>query len=171
MKKLRNIRKWPTEKISQTVLYILVGLSALVFLLFYLVGYNMQSVENPDFNAPLFTDVLLVFMLLLLVAAIVIGGVAAYFGIKKSDASDKVVNGVPSAKISAITFGFTFVVLVLTFIFGSTDSMLINGHQFTDVFSLKLSDMFVLTSLIMILVAIGAVIFGCTRYIRKEKKS
>lgn len=47
--------------------------------------------------------------------------------------------------------------------------MMINGHQFTDLVSLKLTDMFVATSIVMIVLAIGAMVFGYTRYIRKEK--
>lgn len=169
MRKHENIHHWPTEKISQTILYIIVGLTILIFALFYLVGYNMQSVEDPSFNAPLLTDVLLIFMVLLLTVAAVIGIAAVIVGLRKRDSGDKVVNGVPAAKISFITFGVTFLLLLLTFVFGSTDSMMINGHQFTDVVALKLTDMFVQTSLVMIVIAVAAMIFGYTRYIRKGK--
>ena len=159
----KGSKRRPTEKISQTVLYVIIGISAVVFALFYLVGYNMQSVEDPSFNAPLLTDALLILMMLLLVIA------AVCIGLRKRDPSDKVVNGVPAAKISTITFGVTFVLLLVTFIFGSTDTMMINGHQFNDVVSLKLTDMFVMTSIVMIVLAVIAVIFGYTRYIRKGK--
>lgn len=169
MKKLdKNVRHWPTEKISQTVLYIIVGISILVFALFFLVGYNMQSTEDPSFKAPLLTDALLILMIVLLVVASIIGVVAVIVGLRKRDPGDRVVNGVHAAKISSITFGLTFLILLLTFIFGSTDSMMINGKQFTDVFSLKITDMFVQTSIVMIIIAIGAMIFGYTRYIRKK---
>ena len=47
------------EKISQQVFYIMIGLAVLVFGLFFLVGYDLPFEENPDFNAPLFTDVLI----------------------------------------------------------------------------------------------------------------
>lgn len=170
MSKNKNRRRWPTEKISQTVLYVIVGIAAIVFALFYLVGYNMQSVDDPSFNAPLLTDALLILMIILLIVAAVIGFGAVIIGLRKRDSSDKVINGVPAAKISMLTFGITFILLVATFIFGSTDSMIINGHQFTDVIALKLTDMFVQTSLVMIVLAVCAVIFGYTRYIRKGKK-
>lgn len=132
-------------------------------------GYNTQSVEDPSFVSPMLTDVILVLMIVLLAAAAVVGIAAVYVGLMKRDKSDRTVNGVPAAKISTITFGVTFAVLLLTFIFGSTDSMMINGHQFTDLVSLKLTDMFVATSIVMIVLAIGAMVFGYTRYIRKEK--
>lgn len=170
MRKLKNIHKCPTEKISTAVLYTIICVVAIVFALFYLVGYNMPSVEEPSFNAPLLTDVLLILMMVLFVIAAIVGVVAVIKGLQKRDPSDKVINGVPAAKISFITFGVTFLLLLLTFIFGSTDTMMINGHQFNDVLSLKLTDMFVQTSLVMIVLAICAVIFGYTRYIRKGKE-
>lgn len=169
MGKLKNINHKPTERISQMVFYIIIGLITIAFALFYLVGYNTQSEEDPSFFAPMLTDVLLVLMIVLLIAAAVIGLTAVYVGLKKRDKGDRVVNGVPAAKISSITFGVTFAVLLITFIFGPTDSMMINGHQFTDVVSLKLTDMFVSTSIVMIVIAVGVMVFGYTRYIRKEK--
>lgn len=45
--------------------------------------------------------------------------------------------------------------------------MKINGADYTDTFWLKASDMFVATSLLMIVAAIAAVIYGATKYIRK----
>lgn len=169
MGKLKNISHKPTERISQMVFYIIIGLITIAFALFYLVGYNTQSEEDPSFFAPMLTDVLLVLMIVLLIAAAAIGLTAVYVGLKKRDKGDRVVNGVPAAKISSITFGVTFAVLLITFIFGPTDSMMINGHQFTDVVSLKLTDMFVSTSIVMIVIAVGVMVFGYTRYIRKEK--
>lgn len=169
MGKFSNISRKPTERISQTVFYVIIGIIAVTFALFYLVGYNTQSVEDPSFVSPMLTDVILVLMIVLLAAAAVVGIAAVYVGLRKRDKSDRTVNGVPAAKISTITFGVTFALLLLTFIFGSTDSMMINGHQFTEVVSLKLTDMFVATSIVMIVVAIGAMVFGYTRYIRKEK--
>ena len=170
MRMHKNFHLWSTERISQTVLYIIVGIAVVVFALFFLVGYNMPSVEEPSFNAPLLTDALLILMIALLVVAAIIGFLAVIAGLRKRDSSDKNVNGVPAAKISMITFGFTFAMLLLTFVFGSTDSMTINGHQFSDVVSLKLTDMFVQTSIVMIVVAVAAVIFGYTRYIRRNNK-
>ena len=46
--------------------------------------------------------------------------------------------------------------------------MLINGENYADWLWLKLSDMFVITSLLMLVAGIGAVCFGATRYIRKK---
>ena len=157
------------EQVSQRIFYILIALAVLVFGLFFLVGYDMPFEENPDFNAPLFTDVLIGSMWLFLVGGI---GLAIYSMWKdyRGSRSEAVVNGVPVRHIFRITWIGLLALLVLTFALGSSAPMLINGENYADWLWLKLSDMFVITSLLMLLAGMGAVIFGATRYIRKVKK-
>ena len=157
------------EQVSQRIFYILIALAVLVFGLFFLVGYDMPFEENPDFNAPLFTDVLISLMWLFLVGGI---GLAIYSMWRdyRGGRSEAVVNGVPVRRIFRITWLGMLALLVLTFALGSSDPMLINGENYADWLWLKLSDMFVITSLLMLLAGIGAVIFGATRYVRKVKK-
>ena len=157
------------EQVSQRIFYILIALAVLVFGLFFLVGYDMPFEENPDFNAPLFTDVLIGLMWLFLVGGI---GLAIYSMWKdyRGSRSEAVVNGVPVRRIFRITWIGLLALLVLTFALGFSAPMLINGENYADWLWLKLSDMFVITSLLMLLAGMGAVIFGATRYIRKVKK-
>ena len=157
------------EQVSQRIFYILIALAVLLFGLFFLVGYDMPFEENPDFNAPLFTDVLIGLMWLFLVGGI---GLAIYSMWKdyRGSRSEAVVNGVPVRRIFRITWIGLLALLVLTFALGSSAPMLINGENYADWLWLKLSDMFVITSLLMLLAGMGAVIFGATRYIRKVKK-
>lgn len=156
------------ENISQRIFYLLIGLAILVFGLFFLVGYDMPFDENPDFNAPLFTDVLIVLMWLFLIGGV---GLAIYSMIKgyRTMKSEAVVNGVPVRRILRITWLSLLAVLAVTFLLGGSDPMLINGENYADWLWLKLSDMFVVTSLLMLVAGIGAVCFGGTRYIRKKK--
>ena len=156
------------EQISQKVFRLMIGLAVLVFGLFYLIGYDLPFDENPDFNAPLFTDVLIFLMWLFLIGGV---GLAVYSMVKdyRSSRSEAVVNGVPVRRIFRITWLTLLAVLVLTFLLGGSDPMLINGENYADWLWLKLSDMFVITSLLMLLAGIGAVCFGATRYIRKKQ--
>lgn len=169
MKHLFEFRKKSAEQVSQRIFYILIALAVLVFGLFFLVGYDMPFEENPDFNAPLFTDVLIGLMWLFLVGGI---GLAIYSMWKdyRGSRSEAVVNGVPVRRIFRITWIGLLALLVLTFALSSSAPMLINGENYADWLWLKLSDMFVITSLLMLLAGMGAVIFGATRYIRKVKK-
>ena len=49
-------------------------------------------------------------------------------------------------------------------------AMIINGKPFSDWIWLKVSDMFIFTSILLLVIAFGAVVFGATRYIRRERK-
>ena len=142
------------EKISQQVFYIMIGLAVLVFGLFFLVGYDLPFEENPDFNAPLFTDVLILLMWLFLIGGV---GLAVFSMIRdyRSSKSEAVVNGIPVRRIFRITWIGTLAVLLLTFLLGGSAPMLINGENYADWLWLKLSDMFVITSLLMLVAGIG----------------
>ena len=69
-----KITKQPS-RLSHTVLIVLVALSVVVFVAFWLVGFDMPFFGNPRFNAPLLTDLLIgfvYFMLLLAIATVAI---------------------------------------------------------------------------------------------------
>lgn len=167
--KFKNVRQWSTEKISQRVFYCLLALAALVFALFFLVGYDMPFEENPDFNAPLFTNVLLFLMWALFILAFCLAVYSIVNSYRKNASKEKMVHGIPAKKIFHITWIGTLVLLIVTFLLGSSSPMQINGNKYGDWLWLKLSDMFVFTSLLMLLGAIVAVLFGATRYVRKGK--
>ena len=57
---------------TQYVLYVLIALIVLLFALFYLVGFDIPYDENPDYNAPLLTGVLISFAILLLLVTTVL---------------------------------------------------------------------------------------------------
>lgn len=155
------------RKLPSRVLYVLSGVTVLVFALFWLVGFDRPYEDDANFNAPLFTDALLVLMLLLTAGAI---GVAAWSAIRSGKVNrggERIVNNIPVRKIGLAVAVGTAVVLLLTFLSASSDPMRINGLDYTDAFWLKASGMFVSTTLMMILVAIAAVVYGATKYIRK----
>ena len=161
--------KLAEERISQRVLYVLIGIAALVFVLFFSVGFYAPFAENPAFNAPLLTDALIVFMWILLGLTVLVMLLSVFHTVKTISVKQRVVNGIPTYKITIAVFGTTFLCLVLSFVFGSSDSMVINGTIYADKFWLKASDMFVTSSLVLLLAAIGASVFGATRYYRKRK--
>ncbi|GAB6975350.1 hypothetical protein [Prevotella falsenii] len=157
------------ERISQRVLYVLTGIAALIFVLFFSVGFYVPLAENPAFNAPLLTDALIVFMWILFGLTVLVMLLSVFHTVKTISVKQRVVNGIPTYRITTVVFGTTFVCLVLSFVFGSSDSMVINGATYADKFWLKASDMFVTSSLVLLLAAIGVTVFGATRYYRKRK--
>lgn len=156
------------DAISKRVLVALIALSALVFGAFYLIGYDMPFDGDANFIAPIFTDALLCFIYALLAAAIVVCGCAVVRGVRRLDDSEKVSNGVPAARIVRITIFLLVATLVLTFVFGSSEPMKINGEPFTSAFWLKATDMFINTSLVLMGVAVAAVCYGMSGINRKK---
>ena len=46
MKVTKQHSKWTTERISQTVLYVLIALTVAVFAAFYFIGFDMQMPDS-----------------------------------------------------------------------------------------------------------------------------
>ena len=165
-----STRKKSTERISQTVLYAIVGLTVVVFALFRLVGYNTPYYDNPELNAPLLTDVLVSFMLLLTLLAVVIALWAACRSLRKNCDATKVVNGIHAARLARTVVAVALLTLAVTFGLGSTQPVVVNGAAYDDAFWLRTADMLVNSSLLLICLAVCAVVFGATRSVRIHKK-
>lgn len=167
-----NIGGWKkisTQKISQRILYVLTAVAVLVFGLFYTVGFDRPYAEDSDFNNPLFTNLLLGLMYFMLFVALVVAVCALVGESRKRRDEERVVNGIPKSKISLLVFGGTFILLALFGVLGSSEPIMINGRMFTDRFWLKATDLFINTSLVLLLMVIVAVIYGATRYYRKKE--
>lgn len=169
MKKfIKKFTSQPAERRSSAVLYALVGFIVVVFALFWLVGFSRPYVDDPNFNAPLFTDLLLVTGYLLLVLALGIAVWAVVRSARTLGKGDRVVNNIPVRRISLSVGVGTFVLMLLVFVLGSTAPLKINGTMYSDAFWLRMSDMFIITSLLLIVAAIVAVVYGATKYNRKS---
>ncbi len=149
-----------TQVISSRVLMVLVGIIAIAFCAFYLIGYDNPYEENPTFNAPKLTNIILIITYLLIIGTIgltIFSLVMAYHNRNKSAA---VVNNVPAARIAYIISGSVVLLLVLTFLLGSSQPMTINSVQYAQTLWLKTADMFIYTALIMLIAAIVAVVYS-----------
>ena len=164
MKKKVNVNNWQSWlKIG------LVAISAVVFALFWLVGYDMPYEEDADFNAPLLTDVLIGYVYLLTAAAVGVAVFSAIHGIRTRSRQGGVENGVPAARINTITWIITALLLAGSFACATTEPIKVNGKLYSETIWLRLSDMFIVTSGVMILLAVIAVAFGMSGYSRRLK--
>ena len=161
-----DLKTWPTEKISIRVLYLLVAVVAVVFIAFALIGFSRPYDDNPEFNAPLLTDVVLVLMYLLFFGPLGVAIWSLVKGLKYR--GERVVNGVPARKIAVCVAGGTLLLLLLTFLFGSSDAIVINGKPYETWAWLKLADMIDDNSIVLIVVAVATVVYGNMKYIRKK---
>ena len=78
-------------------------------------------------------------------------------------------NNIPVGKIRRYVILGTLASVLLTGLFASREAISVTGNQYTDWLGLTASDLFVNTSIIMIVAAIGTVIYGATKYRRKRK--
>lgn len=164
---IKQWREWPTEKISSRVLYVLAGIAVLIFVLFWLIGYDRPYEEDPNFSEPLFTGMLLVFIELLFLLSVAIAAWSMVRALKIRGKAEAMDNNIPVKKIGyGVAIG-TVALLLVSFALSSTTPMKINGATFNNVLWLKVADMFIVTSLTLMLVAVGAVVYGSTKYRRK----
>ena len=156
-----------TEKLSKRVFYGIVAIIIVIFSMFYLIGYHTPYWDNPDFNSPLLTNVLLAFMFLLLVCTVCLSVWSVVTSLKKRGKSERLYNGIPVKRNTYIIVFGTVILLVCTFLLASTSPILVNGKEFSNSWWLKLSDMFIWTTGILILIAFASVVFGASRSWRK----
>lgn len=149
-----------TLTISSRVLMVLVGIIAVAFGAFYLIGYDNPYEENPSFNAPKLTNVILIISYLLIIGTILLTVFSLVMAFRNRNKSAAVVNNVPAARIAYIVSGSVVLLLVLTFLFGSSAPMAINGKQYAQTLWLKTADMFIFTALAMLVAAVAAVAYS-----------
>lgn len=164
-----NMKDVPAWKISSVALYAMITVIAVIYMLFYFVGYNNYDYDHPMFKAPVFTDTLLCFLYIMIALTIALILISAIKRLKPGLHIQKAENGVPVAKIAYITTGGVALCLIITFITGSQETLVINGKKYSDVLWLKTADMFIYTIVALLLVAVSLVAFGLSSYGKKYK--
>ncbi|KXB37021.1 hypothetical protein HMPREF1870_02552 [Bacteroidales bacterium KA00344] len=168
MTSMKNWKKWPAEKLSMRTFYVLIAVYIVVFMMYWFVGYTRPFADNQNFNAPLFTDAVIILSYSLIIIGIGITIWAVIRALRMRGKGESYINNIPVKKINySVTIG-VLLLCVLTFLVGSSSNIVINGTHFTNYFWLKASDMFIYTSLILMTIAIIAVIYGATKYTRRK---
>lgn len=91
-------------------------------------------------------------------------------GVRSHQKTKESTRGVPARAIAYGVAGLLAVVMLITFLLGSSKPMLINSQWFKDVLWLKLTDMFIYTALVMLIVAAIGVVIGASGMMRKVKR-
>lgn len=154
-------------RFSGYVLLLLLAVAAVMFGLFWLVGYDLPFDEDPAFKAPLLTDALIWFVYLLIILTVVVTGVSVYLSVRTEGIADKTVCGVPATRIVLFSALLLVVTMALTFAFASVEPLRVNGKVFTSAGWLRLTDMFINTSVTLVAVGLAAVAYGQTGLNRK----
>ncbi|MBQ8657068.1 MAG: hypothetical protein IJ527_08475 [Prevotella sp.] len=116
----------------------------------------------PDAGSSIFVDVLLVVLYLLLAVTLGLTIWSVLHSLHRRTREPQPTRMVSARTTGLVAGGLLVVALVLTFALASTQPLLINGDQFADALWLRLSDMFIFTTIIMLLVAIVGVVWGST---------
>lgn len=90
-------------------------------------------------------------MYIAIVVAVIVTIVSMARTVRLRTKDEEVVNGVPRTRMAWIVIVAFLFCLVLTFLLGSSEPVKTNGELFTDTFWLKAADMFIYTSLILII--------------------
>ena len=153
-----------TQRLSACILMVLVGITAVVFCAFFLIGYDNPYEDNPAFNAPRLTNLIIILSYLLIIGTLALTIFSLVMAYRNRNKSAAVVNNVPAARIAYIISGGVVALLILTFLFGSSAPMVINGEQYTQTLWLKTADMFIFTAIAMLIVAIAAVAYSSIKH-------
>ena len=103
------------------------------------------------FVSPLIADIMLWLMYIAVAGAIIVTVVSMVQTVRLRTKDEEVVNGVPRTRMAWIVVVAFLLCLVLTFLLGSSKPIRTNGELFTDPLWLKAADMFIYTSLILII--------------------
>ncbi|MBR1388001.1 MAG: hypothetical protein IJ569_00050 [Prevotella sp.] len=101
--------------------------------------------------SPFVADIMLWLMYIAVAAAIGVTLLSVAKTLRLRTKDDEIINGVPQTRIAWTVAGAFVACLVVTFLLGSSAPLVSNGQRFTDVFWLKVVDMFIYTSIILII--------------------
>ena len=112
------------------------------------------------FISPLVADIMLWLMYIAIAVAVIVTIVSMVHTVRLRTKDDEVVNLVPRTRMAWIVVAAFLLCLVLTFLLGSSEPVRTNGKLFTDTFWLKAADMFIYTSLILIIGCFAGVVLS-----------
>ncbi len=151
---------WHGGGMSHKILYVMVSVALVVFALFYTVGYSHPYADNPDFIEPQLTDVVIILAAAICLSAIAVTAWAIFAAVRKRGTAKKMEHGINVTLISYVVAAFTLILLLVAFAMGSSEAISVNGKQYSENFTLRGADMFVLSSIVMIIMAAAAVAWG-----------
>ena len=108
--------------------------------------------------SPFFAEIMLWLMYIAVAAALVVTGLSVLKTLRQRTKDDEIINGVPQTRIAWTVGGIFLAILAVTFLLGSSAPILTNGQLYTNTFWLKVTDMFIYTSIILIIGCFAGVI-------------
>jgi len=141
------------EKISKITLWVLMGVSAIIFILFFVVNFDTKWEENPKMNNPQFTDVLIIWGLVLCVATFIIMLISFFMYVKEYGFN----------KSYIYTWGLPIVTLAIGAAVGMANKdehMLINNEDWNVPSDIIVTDACIVSIAILAVITIGSIIYS-----------
>ena len=141
------------EKISKITLWVLMGVSVIIFILFFFVNFDIKWEENPKMNDPQFTDVLIIWALVLCVATFIIMLISFFMYVKEYGFN----------KSYIYTWGLPIVTLAIGAAVGMANKdehMLINNEDWNVPSDIIITDACIVSIAILAVITIGSIIYS-----------
>ena len=141
------------EKISKYTLWALMGVSAIIFILFFVVNFDTKWEENPKMNNPQFTDVLIIWALVLCFTTLIIMLISFFMYVKEYGFN----------KSYIYTWGLPIVTLAIGAGIGVANKgehMLINNEDWNVPSDIIITDACIVSIAILAVITIGAIIYS-----------
>ncbi len=121
------------------------------------------------YESPVFIDMLLgcIYVLLIVTLGLTIWSMVRSLSMRERASK---IQGIPARRIAWGVFALLAVTLVLTCLLADTTPLTINGHAFTDTFWLRVSDMLINSSIILMAVAVICAVLGMSGVGRMKRK-
>jgi hypothetical protein len=120
------------------------------------------------YESPLFVEILIISIYVLLTATLLLAVWSMLRSLRLRDRQPKTM-GIPEGKIAWGVFALMTGLLVGTYLLADTSYIYTNGKAFTDPLWLRISDMLINTSIVLISIAVICVIAGAMSLGRKLK--
>lgn len=146
------------QQISRIVRLTLTALVVAVFGAFYLLGFHHPWDVDPEYTAPKLTTVLIGFQMGILLLTIIVSVWSVARAFLCRDRSERSLNGVPVLRNALIICGSCALLLLLTFLTAPTTPLCVNGQAFSETMPLRLANMFVISSMVLIGASLLAVL-------------
>lgn len=156
------------DKIASWLLRGLMGVSILVFLLFFLIGYNTPYEENPNMNNPLLTDAVIILCILFTVIAV---AATIWSAVQKGmqGSSSNRESGLigRTGLVSGGLLVASIVIGVIVGVINQGETLLINGESWNNPFDIIITDASIISIIILLVVTVAALIYSMVARVKK----
>jgi uncharacterized membrane protein YidH (DUF202 family) len=115
-------------------------------------------------EAPLYVDVVIIAVYVLLAVTLAASLYAAWHGVRTHSRQRSALDLRHASAVSYGSLVLPVVCLFVTYWLGSSEPLTINGHLFTDTFWLRVTDMFIYTSILLIILCFVIVLAARFRH-------